>query len=1178
MTDDNTASAVGTATSVLPPLPTEPMLADLSERYTRESGVVFMSGNQALVRLPLQQRMRDQREGLRTAGFISGYRGSPLGRFDMELWQAGKLLKQLDIHFQPGVNEDLAATAVWGTQYVPILPGPRVDGVFGIWYGKGPGVDRSGDAFKHANAAGTSALGGVLALAGDDHAAKSSTQAHQSEQAFVAAGIPVLYPSNVQEILDYGQLGLAMSRYAGCWVALKLVTDVVEGSGSVRVGPDSPSIVLPPESGGLTPDRHIKRFEPAPMQEARLYQQRLPAALAFARANRLNRIEGAGDGATVGIVSAGKSWSDTQLALDRLEREGVMLPRARLRLLKVGMVWPLDADIVTHFARGLDSLLVVEEKRPLLEDQIKSILFDAGGEQPSVHGKFHGAGIWSSQRGAPALPLVGELSPSVIAAHIAAWLGLQRTAIPALVPTVATPTVDRAPTFCSGCPHSTSTRVPDGSLALAGIGCHSIALLLDTERTGPISHMGAEGAMWVGQSPFSEHKHMFANIGDGTYYHSGFLAIRQAVAAKVNITYKLLLNGFVSMTGGQPIEGELTPAQLATELLAEGVARVVVVTDDPNKYSRQRLPDGVPVHHRERMDAVQRELREHDGVSVLIYDQMCATERRRQRKRGNLPDPHKRTFINPAVCEGCGDCSEESNCLSIEPLQTELGRKRRINQASCNKDFSCVKGFCPSFVTVQGGKVRSMASGARPSPYDIALPEPEVPVLDGARGVIVTGIGGTGVITVGAIITMAAHLEGIHASSLDLTGLAQKYGAVMSHIRLARHAEDMGSYRLGLGEADLILGCDLIVTASTEAVDRMAAARTRVVLNTDLAPTRDFARNPDWSPDTAALQARVAAAACDLVALPAGTIATDLMGDPLTANLFVLGLAWQKGWVPISRSAIERAIRLNGVSVDTNLASFAWGRVAAHDPARIESARSSALGPSGHGQVLRFEPAPLQRLQAIIDHRSQALTQFQNAAYAQRYRTLVERVAQAERRVAEAPSDERLAKAVARYYYKLLAYKDEYEVARLYSAPEFVAELKRTFEGDFKLHFHLGAGPFARRDPDNSDIRKSEVGPWVWPLFHVLARLRFLRGTWLDPFRRSEERHAALAAIAQYESDVERVLAELDAGRISLAAEIASLPETLRGYGYVRAASAKKTADRRDELWALWATADLQAA
>lgn len=1131
----------------------------LSDKYRQQGGTVFMSGNQALVRLPLQQRLRDSAAGLHTAGLICGYRGSPLGRYDMELWQAGALLREAGIHFQPGVNEDLAATAVWGSQFVPILPKARYDGVFGIWYGKGPGVDRSGDAFKHANASGTSPLGGVLALAGDDHAAKSSTQAHQSDYAFIAAGIPVLYPSSVQEILDYGLHGIALSRYAGCWAALKLVTDVVEGAGSVEVGLDSVQITLPPHPGDTPPDLHIKRFEPAPMQESRLYKLRLPAALAYARANRINRLIDAAPQARTGIVSAGKSFADTQQALAQL-----LLADGQVRFLKIGMVWPLDPEIIADFARGLDTIVVIEEKRPLLEDQIKTILYDAAlpGARPKVVGKFAAASIWSPTSTEPTFALVGELNPHVIAERLAVLLGIGLPSA-AVVSAPGVALAERMPTFCSGCPHSTSTRVPEGSMALAGIGCHSIALLLDPVRTGPISHMGAEGAMWVGQAPFTDEKHVFANIGDGTYFHSGFLAIRQAIAAKVSITYKLLLNGFVAMTGGQPIEGELTPRQLATELLAEGVVRVVIVTDDPDKYKSQTLPAHVPVYHRELLEQVQKELRELPGVTVLIYDQMCATERRRQRKRGKLPEPQKRSFINAAVCEGCGDCGEKSNCLSVEPLDTELGRKRQINQASCNKDFSCVQGFCPSFVTVHGGSLRRQGGSQAPDLDTIQLPEPVLPALDSVQGIIVTGIGGTGVITVGAILSMAAHLDGLFSTSLDLTGLAQKYGAVMSHIRLARDSAQLHSYRMAKGEADVVLGCDLIVSASAEAVEKMRRDRTRVIVNTDISPTRDFARNPDWHANGKALQERIAQASAQLHSLPITSIASALLGDPLAANMFVLGYAWQKGWIAVSRAAIERAITLNGMSVDFNLDSFGWGRVAAHDPARIESVVQPA-------NVVHMMPRKLHKLADILAHRSAALTEYQNDAYARRYRVLVERVASKERTVS---TDDRLAKAVARYYYKLLASKDEFEVARLYAAPAFRRDLERTFDGDYKLHFHLGGGPFARWIAGSDVPRKREVGAWIFPVFKLMAKLRFLRGSILDPFRHNAERRAAQEQLDQYEADIERLLSGLDAATLEAAIEIATLPEHLRGYGHVRSASAAKLAEQRAQAWRRWTAA-----
>jgi indolepyruvate ferredoxin oxidoreductase len=1126
----------------------------LADRYRRQEGEVFLSGNQALVRLPLQQRARDSRAGLNTAGFISGYRGSPLGRLDMELWQAGEFLKAAKVHFQPGVNEDLAATAVWGAQQSANFPGARFSGVFGIWYGKGPGVDRSGDALKHANAAGTAPLGGVLALAGDDHGAKSSTQAHQSEQALIAAGIPILYPSNVQEILDYGLHGIAMSRHAGCWVAMKLVTDVVEGSSSVTVGPDSPRIALPPAA---SPDVHIKRIAMPKTQEEALYGLRLPAALDYARLNGLNEIRVAAPSAAVGIVSAGKSYGDTRQALEKLAAEGH--PVSQIRLLKIGLVWPLDPGIVRAFARGLRTILVIEEKRPLLEDQIKTILFDSAA-RPTVIGKFTADGVWSASRGAEAFSLVGELNPDIIAARIGRILGMEPPASSSRGVPSANSVVERMPTFCSGCPHSTSTRLPEDSLALAGIGCHSIALLRDPMQTGPIAHMGAEGAMWVGMAPFTDMPHMFANIGDGTYYHSGFLAIRQAVAAKVSITYKLLLNGFVSMTGGQPIEGELTPAQISGELLAEGVGKIAIVTDDPGKFAAQALPAGVDVHHRDRLDFVQKELRAQRGVTVLIYDQMCATERRRQRKRGKFAESEKRSFINAAVCEGCGDCSDKSSCLSIEPLETEYGRKRRINQTSCNTDLSCVRGFCPSFVTIVGGRVRRQATTDLQMPDVSMLPEPALPSLDRALGLLVTGIGGTGVITLGAIIAMAAHLDGVQASTLDLTGLAQKYGAVMSHVRLAPDKAQLHTYRLAQGEADVVIGCDLVVAAGTEAIDKMDRSRTRAILGAEVSPTRDFTRDPDWHVDGDALVDRVAGAAQYARAIRAGDLARALVGDPIGANMLLLGYAWQNGWLPLSRTSIERAIRLNGAAVQLNLASFAWGRLAAHDPVRLPIVPHAEAGDAttapGHDV-----------LASLVERRCADLTGYQNPAYAARYRGLVARVAERERRLG---LGEDLAVAVARGYYKLLAYKDEFEVARLYSTPAFRHELAQTFEGSYRLRFHLGAGPFARREDADSEPRKTEVGAWIMPVFRVLSALRFLRGTVLDPFAGSSERQLALRAIVQYEADIERLLGGLSKERHALAVEIASLPDTLRGYGHVRERSARAVETKRSALWLRW--------
>ncbi|MBL8486307.1 MAG: indolepyruvate ferredoxin oxidoreductase family protein, partial [Rhodocyclaceae bacterium] len=915
----------------------------LDDKYLVREGRIYLSGTQALVRLPIQQRLRDLAAGRNTGGYVSGYRGSPMGRYDMEMWKAAPLLAEHHITFRAAVNEDLAATAIWGAQYVGTFPGATHDGVFGIWYGKGPGVDRSGDVLRHANSAGTGRWGGVLALAGDDMGAKSSTIANFSDQVFIAVGMPLLYPSNTQEILDYGLHGIAMSRYSGCWVGMKLVTDIVEGGGTIQVGPDSPAITLPdlaPAQGLGPAGWNIRGFDMPLPQEDRLYNHKLHAALAYARANGLNRIVADPPAPRFGLLAAGKAWQDLLQALGELGIDEARAAQLGIRLGKLGMTWPLDPVFVADFARGLEAILVVEEKRPLIENQLKSLLYDLPLEsRPRVSGKFADANEWSPERGAPLLPGVAELSPPLIARAIAALLrdlmpdcGLAAPAAPAASGAPgAKPAPLRLASFCSGCPHNRSTKVPEGSRALAGIGCHTIAMLQNPQQTTTVSHMGGEGAMWLGQQPFTKEKHVFANMGDGTYFHSGFLAIRQAVAAKVPITYKLLANGFVSMTGGQPIDGDLSVPRMAAELVGEGVRKLAIVTDDPGKYAAAGLPPGIPVRPRNEMDLVQREFRQYPDVSVIIYDQPCATERRRLRKRGKWPDPDRRTFINSAVCEGCGDCGKVSNCLSVEPLETPLGRKRRINQSSCNKDFTCVEGFCPSFVSVEGARLQ------KPSTPDVrhddfpALPEPVAARPEGVASILVTGIGGTGVVTIGQVLGMAAHVDGLCCSVLDVTGLAQKYGAVLSHVRIAPRQEALHATRIAAGEADTVVGCDLIVSAGDEAVSKMRAARTRVAVCTDLIPTAEFARNPDWRVDVPALRAKLAGAAAEVFPIEGIRIAAALLGDAIAANMFMLGVAWQRGWIPLTRAAIERAIELNGVQPDFNKRCFLWGRRAAHD-------------------------------------------------------------------------------------------------------------------------------------------------------------------------------------------------------------------------------------------------------
>ena len=1170
----------------------------LDDRYTATSGRVFLTGTQALVRLPMLQRMRDEAAGLNTAGFISGYRGSPLGGLDQSLWKAKKHLDALRIVFQPGVNEDLAATAVWGTQQLNLFPGAKYDGVFAMWYGKGPGVDRCGDVFRHANAAGSAKHGGVLVIAGDDHGAKSSTLPHQTEHIFKAVMIPVLYPANVQEYLDFGLHGWAMSRYSGCWVAMKALADTVETSASVSIDPQSPTIRLPEDFELPQDDPHglnIRWPDPPLIQEARLINHKIYAALAYCRANQLNRVViDSRDPATparLGIITAGKSYLDVRQAFDELGIDDELAAKIGIRLYKIGMVWPLEADGVRHFAEGLEEILVVEEKRQLLEYQLKEELYNWREDvRPRVVGKFDEKGEWSLlptgngylTHGDWLLPAAGELSVAQIARALAARIGRfftspsiearlalienkqkAQSATIVLGNSKGALAIQRTPYFCSGCPHNTSTRVPEGSRAVAGIGCHYMVTWMD-RNTATFTHMGGEGVTWVGQAPFSNEKHVFANLGDGTYFHSGLLAIRQSVSAKVSITYKILYNDAVAMTGGQPIDGALSVAQITRQLEGEGIEKIVIVTDDPEKYAQiTDLAPNTPIYHRDRLDAVQRELREYRGTSILIYDQTCATEKRRRRKRGKLADPAKRVFINEAVCEGCGDCGVQSNCLSIIPIDTEFGRKRAIDQSSCNKDYSCIKGFCPSFVTVEGGRLRKGSAIEADESAFRTLPEPLIPDTAQAFNILITGVGGTGVVTLGALLGMAAHLDGKGVSVLDMTGMAQKYGAVFSHLRIADRPEGIHAARIATGEAHAIIGGDLVVTAGVEALSKTLAGKTRAVVNIAETPTADFTRNPNWNFPQQTMQAQITDACGEGNALFLDTqqLATQLMGDALYGNIFLLGLAWQKGLVPLSSESIDRSIELNGTAVEQNRKAFLWGRRAAHD---LEAVRRFAE-PATTSPTHRFS----RDLDEIINRRVEALTAYQDAAYARRYAALIERVRTTEAQL----QSTKLSETVARNYFKLLAIKDEYEVARLYSDPAFMQQLNKRFEGDFRLRFHLAPPLLARPDPMNGQIAKRSYGPWMMRVFYGLAMLKGLRGTMFDVFGYATERRLERQLIADYENDVELILSKLGGESLDSVIELAKIPEGIRGFGHVKAASVAQTRKKRESLrWQLQAS------
>ncbi|MFO1306732.1 MAG: indolepyruvate ferredoxin oxidoreductase family protein [Burkholderiales bacterium] len=1153
-----------------------PALRDvkLDDKYELETGRVFLNGAQAFVRLLILQRQRDRLAGLDTGGFVSGYRGSPLGALDQSLWKARKFLDRANVVFQPGLNEDLAATSIWGTQQVNLHRGAKVDGVFAMWYGKGPGVDRCGDVFKHANFAGTSKHGGVLVLAGDDHAAKSSTLPHQSDHQFSAAMMPVLYPSSVQEILDLGLHGWAMSRYSGCWVGFKCVADTVESSASVWIDPARTQIVVP-DDFPLPPDGVSIRWPDAFLAtEARMQDYKIYAALHYARVNQLNRIVLDSPRPRLGIATSGKSYQDVRQALDDLGITEQDAAEIGLRVYKIAMPWPLEPEGVRQFAEGLEEILVVEEKRQVVEYQLKEQLYNWRDDvRPRVIGKFDEKGEWVRPHGDWLLPAAGELTPAMIARVIAKrmerlnlhprrvdelharvdWINAKERAL-------AKPKIElvRQPYFCSGCPHNTSTRVPDGSRATAGIGCHVMAIWMD-RGTGEFTQMGGEGVPWIGQAPFTDETHIFANLGDGTYFHSGVLAIRAAVAANVNITYKILYNDAVAMTGGQPIDGTLTQQDVARQVAAEGVKRIVVVSDDPAKYPSGYFSSDIRIHHRDELDAVQREMREIPGVTVLIYDQTCAAEKRRRRKRGKFPDPAKRVVINDLVCEGCGDCGVKSNCVSVVPLETEFGRKRTIDQSSCNKDYSCVKGFCPSFVTVEGGTLRKPPKATA---VDFSsLPAPTLPSTVEPYNILVTGVGGTGVVTIGALLGMAAHLESKGSSVLDMTGLAQKNGAVVSHVRIGDTPEKLYATRIAAGEASLVLACDILTSVGYEALAKMRKGSTKALVNTALVMPAQFTREPDLKFPLGSMEQEIkdAVGPGDAEFLDATRLATALMGDSIATNLFMVGYGYQRGLIPLSEDAILKAIEINGAAVESNKLAFRWGRLAAVDPAKVAAA---AMPAKAKPDSLRLS----ETLHEIVERRVKFLTAYQDAAYAARYAALVNKVRDAEARAMPGVSE--LTEAVARYYFKLLAIKDEYEVARLYAESDFAKQVAAQFEGDYKLTFHLAPPIFNKADPATGVPVKSTYGPWMMKAFRTLAKMRKYRGTALDILGKTDERKRERAMITEYEQLVAEILDRLTPQNHATAVELASIPEHIRGYGHVREAHTKTAKTREAALLA----------
>jgi len=1169
-------------------VPPAPLRVDyrLEDSLAATSGPIFITGTQALVRLPLMQRTLDAARGLDSAGFVSGYRGSPLGAYDQQLWRARQRLDAANVRFLPAINEELAATAVLGSQQVECDPQRTVAAAFGLWYGKGPGVDRAADALKHGHARGASPNGGVLVVAGDDHGCVSSSMAHQSDFTMISWRMPVLSPASVAELIEFGLYGWALSRHSGAWVGIKAISEVVESAATVDLdalqthfdaaAAGASSLAASLQAGGAVrearraPGLHYRPDDaPGAGLEARM-AQRLDAVREFARLQSIDRMICTPRDARLGIVTCGKAHLDLLEALRRIDIGLPDLERAGIRVYKVGLAYPIEPTRMLAFARGLEEVLVVEEKGPVVEQQMQALLYGAPADcRPRILGK-HGPD------GAPLLPEIGELRPSRVLPVLAEWLARHRPALdrrdrvvefvrPPL-PSNAADRVRRVPYFCSGCPHNTSTVVPAGSRALSGIGCHAMAMWMDRDTSGLIQ-MGGEGVDWISHAQFTRAPHVFQNLGDGTYFHSGYLAIRQAVAAGATITYKILVNDAVAMTGGQPADGVATVDSIARQVRAEGVQRIAVVSDDPRRHAGREasFPPATSFHGRDELDAVQRELRAMPGVTVLLYDQACAAEKRRRRKRGTLADPPRRLFINEAVCEGCGDCAAKSNCLSVVPVETPQGRKRQIDQSSCNKDYRCADGFCPSFVSVAGGSLRRPAATLDPERLAHALesvPEVEPANWRGPYDLLVTGVGGTGVVTVGAVIAMAAHLEGKHASVLDFMGFAQKGGSVLSHVRLAASAEALNQARIDTQQADAMLACDAVVAASDDALQSVRHGRTRIVVSRHVLPVAAQVSDPDAPLPVPALLDKLAAAAGEdrLSVCDAHAIAERALGDTMATNIVMLGYAWQQGVVPLSRAAIEQALELNGVAVESNLRAFRIGRLAAHDTRALEA----VLGGSAGGAIGTKVDAD-ETLPALVQRLSAELVDYHGAAHAVRLRRLVDAVAATERRLRPPGALLVLAATVARNYAKLLMVKDEYEVARLYSSERFRRELEAQFEGDYTLSVLMAPPLLARRGPDGLP-RKMLFGRWVFPVLRVLAAVRHVRGTPFDVFGYTHERRIERALPADYAATIEEMLPELDADRFELAVQLADIPASIRGFGHVKLRNLREAKRREAAL------------
>ena len=1113
----------------------------LKDKYDLDKNQILLNGTQALVRLMLMQKERDKSNGQNTAGLVTGYRGSPMGSVDFQMQIAEKELSDSDIIFQLGLNEDLAATALWGAQQSELRGEGTFDGVFGLWYGKGPGVDRSGDVMRHANMSGTSKLGGVLMAMGDDHTGESSTTLHQSDFALIDAMMPILSPAGVQEILDFGLLGIAMSRFAGVWVGLKCIKDTIEVTSVVDADPQRLNISYPeleePE-GGL----NIRLVDLPVTQEERLHNFKKLAAEKFARENGLDRHIHGKSNAKIGFVAAGKNWLDLAHAMQLLGLEEAECDRLGVKTYKIGMVWPLDVDSFEEWAEGLDLIIVVEEKRKILEPQIKEVLFNKVKRCRVLgHKDAEGNVLFPTQYAIEPIMIAQNLGKILcdegkVTDKISSALKvLDEASKSDNAPELAT----RTPYFCSGCPHNTSTKIPEGSRAYAGIGCHYMVQWMDRDTLG-YTHMGGEGANWIGEAPFSNRAHVFQNLGDGTYNHSGIQAIRAAISAETTITYKVLFNDAVAMTGGQGNDGGLDAYKIVNELSAIGVKNLAVVYDEKEDIDFKLFPKDIDIAERNELLNIENKYKNLSGVSAIVYVQTCAAEKRRRRKRGLFPDPDKRVFINSDVCEGCGDCGVQSNCVSIVPIDTEFGKKRAIDQSSCNKDFSCIKGFCPSFITLEGAKLKKESIGNLIIP---SLPEPHLPNINNTYNLVITGIGGTGVVTIGALLAMAAYLDGKGAGMMEMAGLAQKGGAVHIHCRISKNPEDITAIRVATSEADAIIGGDLVTTAGSRTLSLMQNGRTKAVVNGHETITGEFTRDANFSiPSDQLLLAIEAKIGNNNVKFHNfSELSKKMLGDSIYANIMILGAAWQNGMVPLTKAAVNRAIELNGTNVANNIKAFELGRWVISDP---EIAMKLNVD-----QKTTLPVSIKERIDLFCNH----IELYQNKDLARKFKnTIIEII------------DEDIKEICLVSYHKLLTYKDEYEVARLHSSV-IKDKISSQFSEFKKITFHLAPPLISKVGQDGRPIKR-EFGQWILVLFKMLASLKFLRNTAFDPFGYSNDRKLERSLIVKFEQDMKDFLFDLNGTNKSLIKELLTLPQNVKGFGPVKEAAIKAVLRRRKEL------------